>query len=42
MKEIDKPQSKEPSKEFPLLKIIVFSIWGLLIYAIYYLVKHGV
>ena len=42
MKEIEKIQSKEPSKKFPILKIIVFSIWGLLIYAIYYLIKYGV
>jgi hypothetical protein len=42
MKELEKTQPKEPSKEFPLLKIIVFSIWGLLIYAIYYLTKYGV
>ncbi len=42
MKENDNDPSKETSKDFPILKIIVFSIWAILIYCIYYLVKYGV
>ena len=35
-------KDNEKSKEFPLLKIIVFSIYGLLIYCIYYLIRFGI
>jgi hypothetical protein len=35
-------KENEKSKDFPLLKIIVFSFYGLLIYCIYYLIKFGI
>lgn len=37
-----KEQNQEKPKEFHLLKIIVFSIYGFLIYLIYYLLKYGI
>jgi len=42
MKVTDKEQSNNESKDFPLLKVIVFSIYGLLIYCIYYLIRFGI
>lgn len=35
-------QNEKKTKEFPLLKVIVFSIYGFLIYLLYYLLRHGI
>lgn len=35
-------ENNNKSKDFPLLKIIVFSVYGLLIYLLYYLIRFGI
>lgn len=39
---IMKEQEQNKTKDFPLLKIVVFGIYGLLIYLLYYLIKYGI
>lgn len=42
MKEQEKEQSTDKPKSFPILEVFVFSVYGLLIYLLYYLFRYGI